>query len=358
MANIVPDTTTSSRTELEKGDKPETTFREDVADAGMSYILTRHGRIDLVPMPSDDPAAQFFCYLVLGPETLFDRPDRLTPVNSTPREMQATPWYSPYITFKRWSTAPWSRLPLDIVTPLAMATRLPVLLPTLAFSVAFTYANVLMTVEIPALVGTKYGLNSEQVGLQFIGAILGALLGEPIAGYGSDRYMEWRTRRANGGREPEWRLPLAIPGYVLAAVGIIVFGVQLQNTPSGVWSVTVSRRTFPPVNRRSSHSISSESKQPIVGVAIALFGVQIITTVVYTYVVESQPPALVHNAPLLVVVFRQTFSFTGGFYFNIMFAKLGSSAASGLLAALACGVGLICTFLCLLYGKRWRMKGE
>lgn len=35
--------------------KPETTLREDVAAAGLSKVYERHGRVDLIPMPSDDP---------------------------------------------------------------------------------------------------------------------------------------------------------------------------------------------------------------------------------------------------------------------------------------------------------------
>lgn len=71
-------------------------------------------------------------------------------------------------------------------------------------------------VEIPALVGQKYKLNSQQVGLQFVAALIGSGLGEPLAGFGSDRFMEWRTRRAQGKREPEMRLPVALPGFIIS----------------------------------------------------------------------------------------------------------------------------------------------
>jgi hypothetical protein len=35
--------------------KPETTLREDVTAAGLEKVYERHGRVDLEPMPSDDP---------------------------------------------------------------------------------------------------------------------------------------------------------------------------------------------------------------------------------------------------------------------------------------------------------------
>mgnify|MGYP001604740030 CR=1 FL=1 len=77
-----------------------------------------------------------------------------------------------------------------------------------------------MKVEIPNTIGIKYGLNAQQIGLQFIAALIGSILGEPIAGYGSDKYIAWRTKQAKGQREPEMRLPVALPGFVLSVSGI------------------------------------------------------------------------------------------------------------------------------------------
>lgn len=90
-----------------------------------------------------------FLYLVLGPETLYDRPDRfmdekVVVITDIP---QATPWYTPYTTFKRWGSTPWSRIPLEVVLPLTMFSKLPVLLPTIAYAVTFTFTNVLLTVR-------------------------------------------------------------------------------------------------------------------------------------------------------------------------------------------------------------------
>lgn len=99
-------------------------------------------------------------------------------------------WYTPYITFKRHSRKPWSELPLDIVRPLYILFRPTIILPSLAYALAFTYSNVLLTIEIPALLGRKEGLNAQQTGLQFIAAIIGSVLGEPIAGWGSDQFSK------------------------------------------------------------------------------------------------------------------------------------------------------------------------
>ena len=70
------------------------------------------------------------------------------------------------------------------------------------------------------------------------------------------------TRRAKSlGRRPnpEYRLWLSHLGFVTVMIGLIVFGVQLQNATPMQWNVT-----------------------PIVGAGIAAFGNQIVTTVLIT----------------------------------------------------------------------------
>lgn len=131
--------------------------------------------------------------------------------------------------------------------PFSLFLAPTVFLPTLAYSVAFAYSNVrlslsfrgpcsltplsllspslrahvafeqvLLTVEIPSLLGRKYELTPQGVGLQFIAACIGAILGELVAGRGSDLFMQYRTKRARGNREAEMRLPFAFPGYLLS----------------------------------------------------------------------------------------------------------------------------------------------
>lgn len=143
---------------------------------------------------------QFFLYLFLAPETAgFVRPERAADGSEAAKAKSVppvkTPWWHLYFKFRRVSDDPWSQLPIEVVRPLAMAFKLPVLLPTVAYSVVFAYCNVgrtffctptlamladmstprlqvLLTVEIPSLLGRKYELNAQQVGLQFVGAVI------------------------------------------------------------------------------------------------------------------------------------------------------------------------------------------
>jgi hypothetical protein len=67
---------------------------------------------------------------------------------------------------------------METLAPLKMVLVMPVFLSATAYAVTFTYSNVLLTIETPALLGRKYALNAQQTGLQFIAYLLGALLGE------------------------------------------------------------------------------------------------------------------------------------------------------------------------------------
>lgn len=158
-------------------------------------------------------------FIFFGPETLYDRPIRGEPGSSTyaePFNSRKEAWYRPYVTFQRWDRTPWSRAPAEMVKCFTLFAAPTVILPTLAYSVAFSYSSVLLTVEIPALLGRRYMLTSQGVGLQFIAACIGAILGELFAGKGSDMFMLYRTKRAGGNREAEMRLPFAFPGYLLS----------------------------------------------------------------------------------------------------------------------------------------------
>jgi hypothetical protein len=48
-----------------------------------------------------------------------------------------------------------------------------VFIPTLACSIVFNFASVLFTVEIPVIFGKRFHFNPQQIGLQFLGLIIG-----------------------------------------------------------------------------------------------------------------------------------------------------------------------------------------
>lgn len=76
--------------------------------------------------------------------------------------------------------------------------------------------------------------------------------------------MQWRTKRANGNREPEFRLPVALPGFFLILIGIVEFFVMLNNTPAGRWNITPLIGGYVPdpsrLSKPADHSSAAASR--------------------------------------------------------------------------------------------------
>lgn len=126
----------------------------------------------------------------------------------------------------------------EFIAPFELFTYPAVVIPSCAYAIVFTYVGVLLTVEIPQLFVPKFGFNEQQIGLQFLGIIIGSIIGEQLGGRLSDWWMNHRTKKLGTRPEAEYRLWLAYPGFLLAIVGLIVFGVRFQQAPQGDWNVT------------------------------------------------------------------------------------------------------------------------
>lgn len=210
----------------------------------------------------------------------------------------------------------------------------------------------------------------------------GAILGEIVAGTGSDLWMLWRTKRANGNREPEFRLPFAIPGVLVAvrevlprrrvsrsqltsasslpqAVGIIIFGVQLQNTQAGHW-VSAAGISAPRLPHQFVDSVSplGQNVTPVIGVAIALFGTQLVTTVIYAYTVESQPAELQPRVPGFIAFARQLYAFTAPFYLEIPYENWGALTSHHGHSTGTLSLTLELNLLCRRGESQWNVGGR
>jgi len=187
---------------------------------------------------------QFIAYLFLGPETRYIRKGV---------EHRGSPFVQEFFTFKRIDPTPLTWY--DFVQPLTFFRYTCVFVPAMAYSMIFLFGSILVTVEIPQLFGAKFHFNTQELGLQYIGMIIGNVIGEQIGGFLSDRWMGWRRKRVGHLLEPEFRLWLSYLGLVSTIVGVVVFLVQIENAKPLHWNVT-----------------------PIIGAAIASAGVQLVTT--------------------------------------------------------------------------------
>lgn len=108
--------------------------------------------------------------------------------------------------------------------------------------VMFWYAGlvggiVTITTVGPTLVAAPPYLWGNNSGLIMTGGIVGAILGLIVTNISADRVMVNRgASRDNLLVEPERRLPVAIPGLILATTGLWTFGFCAQNSgPPHMW---------------------------------------------------------------------------------------------------------------------------
>lgn len=266
---------------------------------------------------------QFVLYFFLGPESRYLR--------GTPH--RGTTFKQEYLTFKRIDPSPLSAW--EFVHPLRFFLKPCVFFPAFAYSMVFLFASILITVEIPQLFGEKFHFDTQQLGLQFLGTIIGSFIGELIGGTASDLWMKLGTRRRGGQRpEPEYRLWLSYLGYLLAICGVIVFLVQIENLPALHWNVS-----------------------PIIGAGIAGAGSQIVTTVLITYAVDcySEDAA---SVGVFITFVRQIWGFIGPFWFPQMFTNCGLYTSAVIATVLIMGASFLPTMVIQWRGLRFRGGSE
>ncbi|KAJ4397821.1 hypothetical protein N0V93_002058 [Gnomoniopsis smithogilvyi] len=268
---------------------------------------------------------QFILYFFFGPETLYLRSEDDPPPYT---DGKTSGFVAKYLNFRRIN--PRKLTVHDYFEPLRMIVHPCAVLPGVAYSTVFLFGSILTTIEIPQLFEEKFGLNTEQIGLQFIGVIIGSLLGEQIGGALSDLWMRRRKARLAEQPPPEFRLWLSYFGYVLTVVGAAVFLVTTEKAPAGKWTVV-----------------------PVVGTAIAAIGNQVVTTVLVTYAVDCAAENAA-SVGVFMSLLRQVIGFLGPFWFPSMFSSVGLSNSSAIVAGLVIGLSIIPTVVLQFKGHTWR----
>lgn len=199
------------------------------------------------------------------------------------------------MSFRRIDPTPFSWY--EFIRPLTMARHPSILIPACAYAMVFLFGTILATVEVPHLLQEKFELNAEQLGMQFLGIIIGSVIGEQMGGVLSDLWMRRRSQRINRKAEPEFRLWLSYFGFALTIIGVIVFLVCTQESPSGHWSVA-----------------------PIIGTAIGAVGNQLVTTVMITYAIDCFPQEAA-SVGVFITFVRQIWGFLGPFWYGFFFFR-------------------------------------
>ncbi|KAK7719448.1 hypothetical protein SLS63_010086 [Diaporthe eres] len=237
--------------------------------------------------------------LVALPETLYHRN------NSTGESLQESGSWLRLFTFRSQAGTAKRKLKLWDFTHVFLMLRYPsVLFPALYYAIHF-------------------GLGSLAIGLS---TFIGTLIGEISAGPVSDRLVYLHAKAHNGDINPESRLYATIPGAILIPIGVIIEGLCFQ--------------------------FKTHYMGPVMGIAIAAVGLQIVTTNIYAYITDCYKPQSAEISTLLNFG-RQVFSFTLGFYM-IPFAEKTTFGIAWAVVAI-CGLSLYSGVVILMFrGRRWR----
>ncbi len=132
---------------------------------------------------------QFILYIFLGPETRYIRSGVQHNTSAIKYE---------YFHFTRIDPRPLTFH--DFIHPLSLFFKPCIVIPAVAYAMTFLFGSVLITVELPQIFGEKFQLNPQQLGYQYVGLIIGSVIGEQMGGSLSDFWMNRRTKRNTGVR--------------------------------------------------------------------------------------------------------------------------------------------------------------
>lgn len=114
-----------------------------------------------------------------------------------------------------------------MIRPFGLIILPPVLWAALSLAVTIGFL-VAVTSNSSVAFNQTYGFASYQVGLCYIAAVIGSLFGLPAGGHLGDKVADILTKRNNGIREPEMRLPAVMISAITAPLALILYGVGIQ----------------------------------------------------------------------------------------------------------------------------------
>ena len=113
------------------------------------------------------------------------------------------------------------------IRPVGLLILPPVLWATLVMSVTIGFITAI-TSNVSSAFETAYGFEAWQSGLCFVAAIIGCAFGILLGGYFSDWVADYFTRRNNGVREPEMRLPAIMVGAITGPLALALYGCGIK----------------------------------------------------------------------------------------------------------------------------------
>ena len=213
-------------------------------------------------LPAIILAGAWLVNLFCLPETLYHRDN----VRGKSLQTQHKTW-TQLLTFVHAVDVKRKLTAFDFTHVFLMLRYPSVLFPAIYYSISFGLGSVLYAVTGAAAFGGIYHFDTAQVGLAIgLSTFIGTIIGELAAGPISDRLLYLYTKAHHGKVKPEARLQGTWPGFILIPAGVAIEGACLQY---------------------KTHWIG-----PVMGIGIGAFGLQVISTGVFSYVTDVSVSSL------------------------------------------------------------------
>ncbi|KAF3767979.1 MFS general substrate transporter [Cryphonectria parasitica EP155] len=185
----------------------------------------------------------------------------------------------------------------------------------------------------------QYSETVETSGLHYISCALGEIVGSQVGGPLMDRFfLRMLKRGANDGggageqqREhiPEFRLPLMLPGALVAPAGLLLYGWTAQYRVQ--WAAVD------------------------LGAFVYMFGSQLLGLPMQAYIIDAWPE---HTGSALAATqfLRSMTAFAFPLFAPSMYAGLGYGWGNSVLSLVGVVLGVMCPLLLWRFGKRMRMR--
>ncbi|KIX03269.1 uncharacterized protein Z518_06821 [Rhinocladiella mackenziei CBS 650.93] len=278
----------------------------------------------------------FFCL----PETLYIRKSpisssKLDAIQVAADDAVTRPRFTKAIYFSHLglhTNFPELRLTLNqfVIPALKMAQYPSVLFPALYYATMYGFASILPAVTVAAIFTEFFHWNTLTIGLTYGASLtMGGILGECVSGWVVDFIVKRERKRMGRDPEPEVRLKAIWMGEIIVPAGLLIYGFCLQYHT--VWIA------------------------PILGMGIACFGLQIITTTTYTYSIDCYRTESSEVAQLFNFI-RQEFGMTFAFYVVHLGDAIGYQWTFLMFALIGGGLAFIPMLPIILHGENWRRK--
>lgn len=222
-------------------------------------------------------------------------------------------------------------LTISLARPYRLLLTQP-LIQLMSFYLAYNY-GILYIVQstFATLWIERYNQSVSVSGLHYIAIAVGCIIAAQGGARIMDRTWQYLKARAEGEMQPEYRVPLMLPGAVLIPVGLFWYGWTAQ--ARAFWIL------------------------PDIGIAIFSCGIILGTQAMQAYVMDSYSKH-VASASAASQLLRNIAAFAFPLFAPQMYQTLGYGWGNSLLAFVFIAIGVPAPLILWKYGARLRAKGK